>query len=277
MKKIIKKILKKIATWLKKIKRFVFLTNKYNFYIFRVTKIDNLNLFLSRIKPITTEHELVRFGDDADGGYLIPNDLHGIDVLFSPGVSNKANFENDLAKLGIKSYMADFSINNTPINNINFDFIKKNIGFENDCNNINLENWIKNKLKSEEDMILQMDIEGGEYNVIIETSSDFFKKFRIIVIEFHSLDLLLNNASFNFIQACFYKLLKDFYIVHIHPNNSSDVAKYHHIEIPSIIEFTFIRKDRVKYYTNEINFPHKLDRKNIPSKNDIILPKCFYI
>lgn len=277
MKKIIKKFFKKIATWLKKTKRFVFLTNKYNFYIFRVTQIDNLNLFLSRIKPITTEYELVRFGHDADGGYLIPNDLQGISILFSPGVSNQAYFENDLSKLGIKSYMADFSINNPPIKNIYFDFIKMNIGFENEPNNINLENWIKSNVKFEEDMILQMDIEGGEYNVIIETPSELFKKFRIIVIEFHSLDLLLNNASFNFIKACFYKLIKDFYIVHIHPNNSSDVAKYRHIEIPSIMEFTFIRKDRVSNVKKSVNFPHHLDKKNIQDNEELILPKCFYL
>ena len=250
---------------------------KKGIYFSRITSIDKLNIFFNLMKPIKSEFDLIRLGGDTDSGYLIPNDLKGIRTCFSPGVSAEAFFEDDLSKLGIKSYMADYSVDSSPLNNLNFDFLKKYIGFEFTPNCISLQDWINMKEKNDNEMILQMDIEGGEYNVLIDTPREVLTKFRIIIIEFHKFDLLLNSNSFDMISSCFFKLLRDFHIVHIHPNNCSEIVEYKKFQIPPIIEFTFIRKDRVKYYTNEINFPHKLDRKNIPNKNDIILPKCFYL
>lgn len=87
--------------------------------------LDILDL-LSLLKPIKTNHELIRIGGDGDGGYLIPNDLVGIDSCFSPGVSSVADFENDLTKKGIKCFLADFSVDAPPIKNKLFDF-EKNI------------------------------------------------------------------------------------------------------------------------------------------------------
>jgi hypothetical protein len=250
---------------------------KNGIYFSRITDLEKLNLFFKFTKPIKSEIELIRLGGDTDAGYLIPNDLEGVKNCFSPGVSAEAFFEDDLSKLGIKSYMADYSVDTLPLNNSNFDFIKKYIGFEFMPNYISLEDWIKSKEKNDNEMILQMDIEGGEYNVIIDTPREILTKFRIIIIEFHKFDLLLNSNSFDMISSCIFKLLRDFHIIHIHPNNCSEIVEYKNFQIPPIIEFTFIRKDRVKNYTNEINFPHLLDRKNIPNKKEVILPKCFYL
>ncbi len=49
--------------------------------------------FVTAIRPVDTEHELIRVGSPADGGYLIPNDLEGVKWLFSPGVSDNWSFE----------------------------------------------------------------------------------------------------------------------------------------------------------------------------------------
>ena len=43
--------------------------------------------------PVKTEHELIRIGGSKDGGYLVPNDLSGIQACFSPGVSDLADFK----------------------------------------------------------------------------------------------------------------------------------------------------------------------------------------
>jgi len=45
------------------------------------------------LRPYTTDKELIRLGAEKDGGYLIPNDLAGIEACFSPGVGNEFNFE----------------------------------------------------------------------------------------------------------------------------------------------------------------------------------------
>jgi len=53
---------------------------------------------------------------------------------------------------------------------------------------------------------------------------------------------LLDKFGFELIKLTFQKLLKDFKIVHINPNNFSEPIRY---EISPEMEFTFLRKDRV--------------------------------
>lgn len=65
-------------------------------------------IWVMQPKPIP--YELVRVGGDADGAYLIPNDLEGVQACFSPGVANFKNFEDELVqRYGIRCHMCDYS------------------------------------------------------------------------------------------------------------------------------------------------------------------------
>lgn len=262
-----KKLERKIKEWLR----------ERNIYFGRKIKDAELLDFLRRVRPVTTEHELVRIGEAGDGGYLLPDDFEGISSCFSPGVSLEVHFESDLAHRGIKSFLADFSVESLPRENLNFDFEKKYLGMDNDSTYMTLENWITTKVGSDVgDMILEMDIEGSEYEVIFDTSCEAFRRFRIIVIEFHHLNALLDRYGYYLINSAFRKIQKDFEIVHIHPNNLSEPFNYKGYTIPSEMEFTFLRKDRISRREYTKNFPHDLDSKNVPDKPDLILPKCWY-
>ena len=60
--------------------------------------------------------DLIRIGGEGDGGYLIPNVFDKISYCFSPGVDYTANFEKELSeKFGIKSFMADASVEKAPL------------------------------------------------------------------------------------------------------------------------------------------------------------------
>ncbi|WP_041200253.1 hypothetical protein [Helicobacter pylori] len=63
--------------------------------LFVETPKEKVEGFIKSLHPIKTEHELVRWGDKHDGGYLIPNDFEGIRALFSPGVGGVSAFEED--------------------------------------------------------------------------------------------------------------------------------------------------------------------------------------
>src|SRR5690554_7786815 len=53
---------------------------------------------------------LLRIGGDADGSYLVPDDLHGVSACFSPGVNKIKYFEDYLTdRYGIECHMCDFS------------------------------------------------------------------------------------------------------------------------------------------------------------------------
>lgn len=242
------------------------------------TTIDKRRIFdfLSLVKPVRTNHELIRMGGNTDGGYLVPDDLEGIEVCFSPGVSRVATFEEALTQRGIKCFLADYSVDAPPVSNILFDFEKKFLGPFDSETFLSLESWLKKKAPDKSDFILQMDIEGAEYGVILNTSSEILKRFRMLIIEFHELDTLYDKVGFDLINLVFRKLLEDFEIVHIHPNNWSPPVEFQDIAIPPIMEFTFLRKDRILTKIPSTTFPHMLDQTNVPSYPDFVLPACWY-
>ena len=79
-------------------------------------------------------------------------------------------------------------------------------------------------------------------------------------------------------NSIFEKIYRDFSICHVHPNNCSEVISYDGIDIPKIIEITFIRNDYVNELKtdNSITLPHKLDNRNVKGKNDIQMPNIWW-
>lgn len=235
-----------------------------------------LNL-IQKLKPQDCGVDLIRIGGSNDGGYLIPDDLEGIEYCFSPGVSTVSDFENQIADRGIQSYLADYSVEKPFIMRPEFVFDKKFLGGYDHDMFFTLATWKNQYLKDYSgDLLLQMDIEGGEYEVILSTPESLLSQFRIIVIEFHEMDRLFDALIFRLLSPCFEKLLRSFEVVHIHPNNYAPVESRGRIQIPPILEFTFLNKRRVKSITPRVNFPHELDADNTGHRH-IALPKCWYV
>ena len=248
---------------------------KNGIFMSRAVTSKQLTGFFDQIRPVKTNFELIRVGDLGDGGYLVPDDLEGLDACFSPGVSLEASFELDLAKRGIPSYMADYSVDFPPIKHELFEFEKKYLGARNDDIFLTLESWMQSKNMTGDKFILQMDIEGSEYEVVLHASIEVLKKFRIIVIEFHNMGMIFNPAGLILLSSTFEKLLSEFDIVHIHPNNCAPLIGFLDFMVPPVMEFTFLRKDRITKREFNTNFPHPLDVKNVYKSKDISLPKCW--
>jgi hypothetical protein len=251
---------------------------KINFIISNVSK-KSLDKLIKKLFIFDTGHSLIRLGSNKDGGYLVPNILGKIKYCFSPGVGPTTSFEKQLKKYNIISFLADGSVEDPSNKFIKYDFIKKNLNTFNDNKNITLKKWITSKLKSKKyyELILQMDIEGSEIKVINHTSRDIIKKFKIMVIEFHYFQSLAMEQGCIIYEKVFSKILKDFVICHIHPNNCCGFSKINQYKIPNVMEFTFINKELVKYKKKiKYKLPHKFDFKCTPNKKDIKLPIYFY-
>ena len=247
-----------------------------NIQIGRLTENQDLKEFIKKLYPLTTSKDLIRVGSKGDGGYLIPDDLDGIEALFSPGVGSKQDFDFECAENGMKVFMADASVNGPVNNHKNFIFTKKFIGSLDNEEYMSIDEWVKHaNISNDSDLILQMDIEGYEYETIYSISNETIKRFRIILVEFHQLDMLWNKFYFEKFKNSFLKLLQTHYVVHIHPNNCCEAFEKNGVSIPPVMEFTFIRKDRVEVvgYANE--FPNKLDAE-CTSNDPLFLPKCWY-
>lgn len=245
----------------------------------RITSASDFELlqdFFQIVKPVATNHPLIRLGAGRDGGYLVPDDLENIDICFSPGVSDTATFEFDLVRRGIECFLADYSVDGPPIDDPLIHFERKYLDPRNDAIHMTLENWVSRNAPNKTDFILQMDIEGAEYGVLYNTSDELLSKFRILIIEFHRLDGLCDRLGSELITLTFLKLRKLFEIVHIHPNNGLRPVQYGKYLIPPIMEFTFLRKDRISMRSNPIEFPHKLDCRNMNKFDDFALPPCWF-
>lgn len=236
-------------------------------------KRDVIDL-LTRLRPQDNGHSLIRVGGAGDGGYLIPDDLSGITELFSPGSNRLSNFEKEVAeRWRIKSYICD-SIEEKPDDLSDFqDFTPAWVGPYTDGEKlISLAQWVEEKSQSHGDLMLQMDIEGAEFQTLLPVSIDLMKRFRIIVIELHFLEALKNRWAFEHIYFPFFeKILVNFDVVHLHPNNCCGTWKFGDIEFPRLIELTLHRKDRRRLLTPKINSRHELDQPSVPMNLDLSL------
>jgi hypothetical protein len=242
-----------------------------------MTPRSDIAAFLEMVRPVATEHPLIRIGGNDDGGYLIPDDLEGVRYCFSPGVSAIADFEAELVERGIGCFLADYSVASPPsaATGEGFHFEKKFLGGRNDDVFTTLDAWITRQSLEDGDMILQMDIEGSEYDVFFEADSALLRKFRIIVVEFHDICKIRNLFFCKTLMRTFGKLTTDFDVVHIHVNNIGAVDRIYDFDIPNLIEVTFLRKDRSTVRAPATVFPHPLDRGNVADRSDVALPACW--
>ena len=234
---------------------------------------------IRKLKPRRFNGALKRFGPPRDGGYLMPDDLEGVCACVSPGVADECGFELDLADRGIASYMADASVERAPLEHPKLHFTKLFLDSYRSDTTTTIDDFCRTipGFAEGDDLILQLDIEGAEYRVIDSMSEALLKRFRIMVVEFHHLEQLFDRLCFDHIRACFAKMTRHHAVVHIHPNNYFKTPVRHgNLSVPSILEFTFYRRDRAAFSDfPPLDFPHPLDIDNWPPHPPLALPPCW--
>ena len=251
---------------------------------------------LPQLLNIKKNYELIRFGKDNDGGYLIEkNSIFDSEILISAGISWDFSFEEDyLIKVRKKIFCYDHTLNFRYyfvtwmlillFRILKFSsFSKIKSAFNNMLKPKKLKKFFKKKevkyfslgvgLKNEKilelneilsnhrdinKIFLKIDIERDEYRVL-DDIIEFQDKINGLVIEFHDSDLNIDKIE-SFVKKFKCEL------VHIHPNNSGPIGKNY---IPSILEFSFAKNPNV--IGNRIEIKHKLDQPNIKGKEDIEL------
>ena len=228
--------------------------------------------FFKSLRPVNTEFHLLRVGGVNDGGYLVPNDLDGLCGLISPGVGNSITFDCELTNGIIPGVLIDASVPSPGLPS-NLLFLPKFLGNPDDSR-VSLNNLIQSYFPSCGDLFLSMDIEGDEWEVLKATSVYDLNRFRIITIELHYLNGILNRSKYlSIIFPCINKLLDNFYILHAHANTGGGDFYFQQFKFPRVLELTLIRKDRVKKVSGVAKLPHKLDSPNIGYKKELKLPK----
>jgi hypothetical protein len=198
----------------------------------------------------------IRLGKDFDGGYIIA-DIPNVNysILIAGGIDNDVSFEEEFVNkyTNTKCFAFDGTINNLPSENENITFIKKNIGFENNDNDTNLNDIIN----AYTNIIVKIDIEGAEIPWIKSLSDTQINKFEQLIMEFH---FPFTDNEIN----VFDKINKNHYLIHFHGNNCCGTREHNGVIMPNVFECTYLHK---KYFETipELNtdtIPGVLDMKN---------------
>jgi len=253
------------------------IASRLGYFASKRTSLADLRRVVELLRPVDAGHRLVRIGGDGDGGYLLPEDLGGIAACFSPGVDRQATFENALARFGIGSHLADRSVAAPPPGCAPLSFEPVFLGTFDGDGVTTLASWVgRHAPEATGDLLLQMDIEGAEYGVIDSADRSLLRRFRILVIEFHHLDALGQPFVCRRIGEALEKLRLDFVPIHLHPNNYAGVVRIAGFPVPPLLEVTFLRNDRCRSTRPRTDFPHPLDRDNVPRKRPAVLPREWY-
>ncbi len=237
----------------------------------RASKSSELDMLHNLLWPCSTQHPLIRVGGGGDGGYLLPNDLEGITHVFSPGIDNNWAFELDVQRItGARVHLIDICDTD---DSCPFSVDKGYLGGFSTNEQVGINDWLASHLdKNDEqgDFLLQMDVEGSEYQILSGLDLAYLIRFRVMVIEFHRLDLL---GSADWLAYVFFplleRILEEFIVVHVHPNNTGRKLNIAGIEFPELLEVTFLRKDRVFNGRPVNSLPHELDEDNNPQSKFI--------
>lgn len=247
--------------------------NLHRTRVFRLIDDNQIENVINYFKPTLTNYKLIRIGENNDGGYLIPDILNEIKYCFSAGVGHTNKFESDLKRFEVKSFLADYSIEKN-IRDINkFDFLKKFIASHDDETSKNINSWIIEKISKKElnETILKLDVEGSEYEILSSLDETMLREIKILIIEFHSLEMIGDENTNKILTSILKKLSKYFYVAHIHPNNCCGIHDVSKFKVPSVLEVTYINKKNAEKKDGVCIIPNKLDAKNVQKKNEIFL------
>jgi len=230
----------------------------------RASTVAELNSIRDSLWPCSTQHMLIRVGGVGDGGYLLPDDLQGISHLFSPGIANNWSFELEIRRItGAKVHLIDVCDTD---DSCPFPVEKGYLGGFSTNEQVGINDWLASHLDendAQDDFLLQMDVEGSEYQILAGLERAYLSRFRVIVVEFHRLDLLASADWLAYVfRPVFERLLEQFTVVHAHPNNTGRSINISGVEFPELLEVTFLRNDRVDSTKPVKSLPNVLDVDN---------------
>ena len=160
-------------------------------------------------------------------------------------------------------FLADGTVNK-PVNLApNMQFTKMMIGSGPADSFMTMQDWIDCTSPGDNDLMLQMDIEGAELDVLAAIPRKTLDRFRIIALELHSVEWHLLGSERQKFADIIGALTLNHIICHLHPNTVAAPVQIFGRHVPPLLELTLLRKDRLTGATKtDANYPHCLDSPN---------------
>ena len=205
----------------------------------------------------------------------MPDDLSGVSALMSPGVSLTWDFERDLGeRYGIPSYMIDGSVDAPPKLGELQQFSREWLSTSTGDGQVSLSDWITRVDPiGAGDLVLQMDIEGAEWEILAATAPDRLARFRMVVVEYHGLPWMgLKPVLHRRFLPALKAMSRDFVVVHVHANNCCGTEDLYGVPVPRALEVTYLRRDRIRKTPTRVRLPHLFDHDCVAYLPPLNLP-----
>lgn len=216
--------------------------------------------------------ELIRIGRDNDGGYVMLKDFSPNTHAYSFGIADDVSWDAAIAEMGLKVYMYDHTIGNSPRNFKNGTFYSIGISGKDsaDGNVLSIRTILeKSGDIQKKDLLLKMDVEGAEWEFILETPSCILENFAQMTFEFHG---LLNKNKQELVIEALAKLNKTHQVIWVHGNNAKHAYNAKGLILPYLLEATYVSKKKYEFDDYESYIvPGRLDMPNIPRRSDLEL------
>ncbi len=232
------------------------------------TNRDEIREILEMFRPKDAGIPLIRVGHEDDGGYLVPDLLDDVTAMFSPGVSDNFDFDLEISEKGIAVFMADGSVSRPEGLRDNMFFVQSMVGPADGSGVMSFRRWVAECAPEQGDLLLQMDIEGSEYDIFADLEPEALGQFSIILLEMHDIPEMLLGPKREMLKRTLDCLLANHDICHLHPNNALAQVPIGGSRVPQLLELTLLRRDCMRGDGSEPRLPHPGDRPNVTGVPD---------
>lgn len=211
----------------------------------------------------------VRVGSDHDGGYVLVDDWTTVTGVLSGGAGDNVDFEVETARRGAVVHVYDHTVPDLPAPAEELlQLVREPLG----PTGVSLADALA-RLPAEGDLLLKVDIDGGEWNLLSDPAVDL-SRFRQVVFEFHDLHRLDDAVWFEAALGAISRITATHAPVHVHANNFGAFAVLGGVPVPDIVEVTFVRRDDYNLAPPTEREPEEegLDRPNDPARPEIVWP-----
>jgi hypothetical protein len=231
----------------------------------------------AELQPVKLANcEFARYGEDNDGGYLAcRNLLHDVRAAYSYGISGYDGWGCEIStelKIPVHEYDC-FNIaeplcpTGKPV--FHPECIAGSSSTDPDGRVFDsLQNQLARNGDAARHVIVKMDVEGAEWDSILETPDEVFSKIDQMIFEFHGVDSNIARSL-----EVVLKLKKFFYVANLHINNFSCHPGLRPFA-GWAYEVTFVSKRLAKLDPSgaAVTLPHPLDTPNNPAIPDCQVP-----
>jgi hypothetical protein len=234
-----------------------------------LTTRTSIEKLMELLEP-NLNHNLIRLGDQKDGGYVLVDCIRESSCVFSIGVGDNFSFDESISEKVESIIMVDHSVDFSP-KIPNATFMKKKLvaRVHNKATEVSLSD-LYSTLEDGTPAILKMDIEGSEWDILESADEALLAKFDQLVIEFHGILERAKRDDLDKIITVMQKLIEQFEVVNTHANNYSDYSIFLNFPLVDVIEMTFLRKN-LKYSSQSTNNIKHQNFPNNPNKPEIFI------